>query len=335
MATGAGLGDWRRSWRLAPGFAGSACLAPGFAGSACLAPRFAGSACLAPGFAGSACLARGLPEAPAWRGVCRKRLPGAGVCRKRLPGAGVCRKRLPGAGVCRKRLPGAGVCRKRLPGACLAPGFAGSACLAPGFAGSACLAPGFAGSACLAALPRVRPVHLVHRTLERAQRGGEPGDPWSEPSAVRLAVRRALRDAWIEMSASLGPNRDKWVWGRLHPLFFAPAHPTAGRGWRGGLGPFPYGGDGASIRIADYRMLDSFGTEVAAIYRFRADAAELDQALTSLAPGQSEHPGHPHEVNGLERWLAGRPTLLSTSDPVIEDTEVARLRLEPAGASGP
>ena len=33
--------------------------------------------------------------------------------------------------------------------------------------------------------------------------------------------------------------------------------------------------------------------------------------------------------DGLEGWLRGQPSLLSTSDPVIEDGPVTRLRLVP------
>ena len=58
--------------------------------------------------------------------------------------------------------------------------------------------------------------------------------------------------------------------------------------------------------------------------------ATLDQALTAFAPGQSEHAGHPHATDALERWRIGKPNLLSTSDPVIEDGAVQSLRLEPA-----
>ncbi|MCP5068858.1 MAG: hypothetical protein GY946_20030, partial [bacterium] len=46
--------------------------------------------------------------------------------------------------------------------------------------------------------------------------------------------------------------------------------------------------------------------------------------------GQTEQAGHRWQADGIGRWLRGRPTLLSTRDPVIDDTRVAELRLEPA-----
>ena len=61
-----------------------------------------------------------------------------------------------------------------------------------------------------------------------------------------------------------------------------------------------------------------------------ARGGNLDQALTAFAPGASEHAGHPHATDGIERWRLGKPNLLSTSDPVIEDGPVQTLLLEPA-----
>ena len=111
---------------------------------------------------------------------------------------------------------------------------------------------------------------------------------------------------------------------------FAPLVPEAWSRRARDLGPVPYGGDGSSVQVAEYRGLDSFDARVVATFRFVAEVSDLDQALTSLAPGQSEHPGHPHAVDGVARWAEGRASLLSTSRPVIEDGEVARLTLVPA-----
>jgi penicillin amidase len=169
-------------------------------------------------------------------------------------------------------------------------------------------------------LPRVRALPLLVDALRRAEEGGEAAE------RVRGAVRRSLRDAWIHLTVELGVNRSKWTWGRLHPLRFPSLVPGGGPSF----GPFPYGGDGTSVRVGEYRPLDSFETTVVSGYRFVAAADDLDQALTSLVPGQSEHEDHPHADDGLERWLAGRPSLLSISDPVIEDAEVRRLVLVPA-----
>lgn len=174
-------------------------------------------------------------------------------------------------------------------------------------------------------LGRVRATDLAEALLAAAEAGGSPLAP---PGPVAEAVRRSLRGTWLELSASLGTNREKWTWGRLHPLRFrallAPAVSDAP------LGPFAYAGDAASVQLADYRTLEAFGVSAVASFRFAIDAAALDEALVSFAPGQSEHPGHAHRDDALERWRVGRPGLLATSRLVVEELATERLELAPA-----
>jgi hypothetical protein len=57
--------------------------------------------------------------------------------------------------------------------------------------------------------------------------------------------------------------------------------------------------------------------------------------MIGLAPGPSEHPGHPDYDGGLQRWLAGRPALLATSRLLVEEVSPARLALHPVRGSTP
>jgi penicillin amidase len=143
---------------------------------------------------------------------------------------------------------------------------------------------------------------------------------------VREVVRKTLREAWLELSYRLGPNVQRWTWGRLHKLHF--------RGFdalRVGveLGPFPYGGGLHTVGAAAFDPLDPFEVRVASTLRLAFDTESLDQSLAALAPGQSEHPEHRHFDDQLDGWLAGRATLLPTSPLLIEETSVDRLMLEP------
>jgi hypothetical protein len=120
---------------------------------------------------------------------------------------------------------------------------------------------------------------------------------WSEPGAVRDAVRKSLREAWLALSFEHGPDPRRWVWGALHELRFrglSRAHP--------GLGPFPYGGAPHAVLAAGYSSGDPFAVSLAATARFAVDTATLDIALTALAPGQSE--AHPSR-SSLDGWLRG------------------------------
>jgi acyl-homoserine lactone acylase PvdQ len=178
-------------------------------------------------------------------------------------------------------------------------------------------------------LPRVSGSDLVVAALRAAAHGGAPEQPWSEPGFVRHAVRTSLREAWIALSVELGTNRERWAWGRLQTLRFEPLWRDAWHGDPDALGPFPYGGDPGSVAIAEHAPLGPWAPRLVSSWRFVADAADLDQALTALAPGQSEHAGHPNATDGIERWIADRLALLSTSDPVIEDGPTHRLKLVP------
>ncbi len=173
------------------------------------------------------------------------------------------------------------------------------------------------------ALPALDLEALVYGVLRDAAAGGA-GDVWSEPTAVRDAVIRSLREAWLALSFRFGPDPRRWIWGPIHVLRF---HTLDGSGL--GQGPYPYGGAPHALLAAGYSLADPFAVQVAATARFAVDGGTLDIALTALAPGQSEQPGHRYYEVGLEGWLAGRFALLATRRLEVEDLSVAQLVLEP------
>jgi penicillin amidase len=180
------------------------------------------------------------------------------------------------------------------------------------------------------AVPQANPREIVSSLLDSA--ASEDATPTElRREEIRAAVHRSLRVTWLRLSVREGPNPDKWHWGRLHELRFRPLYeqgrPRFSGGW---LGPFPYPGNGVTVAAGEFDASRPFEPRIASTYRFVVDAAELDEALTSLAPGQSGHSGHPHEYDGIERWLEGRPTLLLTSALLVDEGSVAELVLEPA-----
>lgn len=180
------------------------------------------------------------------------------------------------------------------------------------------------------ALPQVDPDQVVFEIVRDATGFGTV-DSWSDPEVVGEAVRASLRETWFNLSYRLGSNRSKWQWGRLHRLAFRsflPGQRVAG--FRGTLPPFDHGGGGATLNAGGYDRTDPFAVRVASTFRFAVDVATLDQALVSLAPGQSGHPGHPHFDDGVQRWREGRPHLLITSPLVVEESSRSVLTLEPA-----
>ena len=179
-------------------------------------------------------------------------------------------------------------------------------------------------------LPGVDPTALAQNLVLGAVRSGREGG-WTDPQTVSAAIRESLRRTWMSLSYRLGHNRERWAWGRLHTLTFRPfesldseAEPVSRS-----LGPMPMAGQAASLaRSVPDR--ETFSSRRASSYRMAVDLAAPDRMLTALAPGQSEHPGHPHFGDGIAAWREGRPSLLVTSPFLLEEAAVERLVLEPS-----
>jgi penicillin amidase len=177
------------------------------------------------------------------------------------------------------------------------------------------------------ALPHTDPEALLEDLLAEAA-----GDALaSGDSATRLArtLREGLREAWLRLSYRLGPNRVRWTWGHLHAIHFRPLLGLDSVLSEWALAPRPYPGTAYTVQAGAYDPLDPFEVRMASTVRLAFDTGSLDQSLAVLAPGQSEHPGHPHFDDQLAGWLAGRAGLLATGTLLVEETSVARLVLEP------
>jgi penicillin amidase len=178
-------------------------------------------------------------------------------------------------------------------------------------------------------LSKADPERLVYDLVSEAARPhrGRSRAAWAP---VREAVRESLRESWLRLSFDLGANRRRWTWGRLHPLRFRPFGGLARvLEEDAGIGRIPYGGNGNTVSAGGYDPSRPFDARVASTVRLGFDAGALDQGLVSIAPGQSEHPGHAHFRDGVADWLEGRGGLLSSGRLLVEESSVARLVLDP------
>ncbi|MEM9177376.1 MAG: penicillin acylase family protein [Myxococcota bacterium] len=174
------------------------------------------------------------------------------------------------------------------------------------------------------AAPHVRPQSAVERLVLRAAKLRQPGG-WTDEADVTAAVRAGLRDAWVSLNHRLGPTRERWAWGELHRM------PLRRLGeFDDVLRRLSVAGSGQTLAFTRHRPGVSFDVERAALYRVAIDLGARDRFLSSLAPGQSEHLGHPHEADGLSRWRRNDLALFATSRLVIEEENAERLVLEPA-----
>jgi penicillin amidase len=179
----------------------------------------------------------------------------------------------------------------------------------------------------------VNPESLLDAILEMALASRPDPDAIVDATSLRAAVREALRRTGLSLRVELGPNPEKWRWGRLHPLRFRPFGWPA-RAWAGPLDGrrWPFGGDGVTIAVGEYDPASPYEVRVISAYRLVVDLASPSLALSALAPGESEHPGDPRRDAGVGRWLAGRPALLATHPFVVDEGAQARLVLVPASA---
>jgi len=180
---------------------------------------------------------------------------------------------------------------------------------------------------------RYRALHEVDgsKVVFGLAKAAADGDPAAALDAekLRAIAQECLRETWLRLSFELGANRAKWRWGRLHRLTFRPfgdAH--LGSGFAG-LSDLPYGGSSDTVNTAEFAKPDDFAVRVASIFRMVVDSGSLDQALTAIAPGQSEHPQHPHFSDGLDDWLVGDSALLVTDRLWVRESASGQLVLEP------
>jgi len=176
----------------------------------------------------------------------------------------------------------------------------------------------------------VSPDALLEELLVASTESNGPADQLVDRNALHEAARQALRRAGLELRLRLGPDPNRWNWGRLHALRFRPFgwSPSV---WGNGaeLGPFAYGGDGGTVAAAEYAMDQPFDARVVSSFRIAMDAAQPHLALAAIAPGVAELPGDPLRTTGLERWLEGRPQVLASDAILIDELSTQKLVLEP------
>lgn len=189
------------------------------------------------------------------------------------------------------------------------------------------------------AAPHVRAQLAVEGLVLRAAQLRRAGG-WTDEARVGEAARTSLRSTWIRLNNRLGPTRARWAWGSLHRLEFVPlVGPDSAEPWTTaflGRARTPFGaglaspGSEATLFVAGHRPGSNFRVDRTSVYRVAMDLGSADHFLSSLAPGQSEHPGHPHFEDGLAHHLTARLPLLSTHRLVLEEDGAEQLRLEPA-----
>jgi penicillin amidase len=154
----------------------------------------------------------------------------------------------------------------------------------------------------------------VVRTLLDTRR-----DPWWDdrrtPDVVESrdeVLRRALEQARLTLTATLGKDPSRWQWGRLHRLRLeqAPLGGTASPGLLRRLvnrGPYPAPGGSALVDAFAWDAASgSYDVVAAPSMRMVVDLSDLDASRWVNQTGVSGHPVDDHYDDQLQAWLEGR-----------------------------
>jgi len=151
------------------------------------------------------------------------------------------------------------------------------------------------------------------------------------PDAVagrNQVLLQTLDSAWKETEALLGPDSQKWSWGRLHTIRFRHSlDRLSGAEKLLDLGPLSRPGDGYTVNAT--AVGETFQQQGGASYREILDTADWDQSLTINTPGQSGQPGSPHYSDLLPLWDQGQYFPLIYSRKIVEMDAQDRLVLAP------
>lgn len=161
-----------------------------------------------------------------------------------------------------------------------------------------------------------------------------PDDPWwdrtdtPERENRDTILTRSLTSTVTDMAAQLGNDMVAWEWGKLHKI--TPSHPF-GPALFGlfNLPSTPIGGDGSTVSVAAFSMLEPFGVRNHQSYRMIVDMADFKNSLAIYGTGQSGQPMAKHWGDMLPRWQNGEynPLLYDKAD--IDRANPSLLTLNP------
>ncbi len=132
-------------------------------------------------------------------------------------------------------------------------------------------------------------------------------------------LARALAAAHALCEQQLGSDPARWQWGKLHRYLFqsnssrSAAMLPAGQRSRlqavsGYLdrGPYPAGGDFATLNVAGYAWGKDFDVRLIPAMRMIVDFSASEPLQLINSSGQSGNPASPHYADGIERWRRGQ-----------------------------
>ncbi len=165
--------------------------------------------------------------------------------------------------------------------------------------------------------------YVLNHALDGLILAPTEASPWWRGERQTL-VRGALETA----SQGFDPNDASWRWEANHAVHLvhelAAAVPPLSR-WLD-RGPFPWGGDHASVGRARYRYDRPERVRAGAAMRTVVEMGDPMRIRAILPGGQAGHPFDPHYDDQIEPWLRGELDALPAH---FEEVRGETLRLEP------
>lgn len=163
-----------------------------------------------------------------------------------------------------------------------------------------------------------------------------PSDPlWDRRDTPQKEDRDAillasLQQALAELRQALGDDMGAWQWGQLHR--YAPAHPFSAQppvSALFSLPDVPVGGDGTTVAVSSYPLLQSFYVRNHQSYRMIMDLSDWSRSLGIIGTGQSGQPYSRHWGDMLSKWQNGEYNPMLYAPDQIEANREGTLTLTP------
>lgn len=145
-------------------------------------------------------------------------------------------------------------------------------------------------------------------------------------------VARTLGDVYRALREQFGKNSNDWRWGELRQLTLQ--HPVGEQAPMNRIynrGPFPWGGDSATVGQAAVSLDDPTGQPFfIASLRMVVDVGNWDENRFVLPGGQSDNPLSPHYDDQIPLWREGQGLTIAWTPEQVAQATASSLTLQPA-----
>jgi penicillin amidase len=153
--------------------------------------------------------------------------------------------------------------------------------------------------------------------------------------SYEAVIRDGLSMTAAELKKHLGPDPQKWRWGRFHQISFQ--HTLGSQRLLDQIfsqGPYPIGGDSDTVlQVAIAPGGEYHDISVSPSYRHVVNLADLDDSMAMYVPGQSGHLGSRHYGDLIKPWLSGEYFPMTNTGEGSDTSDMKSLTLGPSPTS--